>query len=245
MTIKKTIIILITSFLFTAIAILFFSIGVSKLNFRFGYIGFVVAASFVIFSLHHSIKILSTDQSYDTDIRKRKTKKTLEILDWLSFLGVSCMGILLIFMFFIIPSNVEHSSMFPTLEPKDRVIVYHFMYQPKRNDIVVAYMINYGEDEYFVKRVFGMPNDKIHFIKDNNDDYDIYINDVRLESVTGAIYKVNLEGVEIISRKINDEGFIMDDFYLILGDNATGSTDSRNLGLIHERDIIGKVIFKI
>jgi signal peptidase I len=244
MTIKKSIIILIISFLFTAIAILFFAMGVSKLNFRFGHISFVIAASLVIFSLHQSSKIFREDQRYDTDIRKRRTKKKLEILDWLSFLGVSCMGILLIFMFFIIPSNVEQNSMYPTLEPKDRVIVYHFMYEPKRNDIVVSYMINYGDNEYYVKRIFGLPNDKIHFTLDINDNYYIYINDVRLESVTGVIYRIDAQGIHIINTKINSDGYLLEDYYLILGDNANGSTDSRQLGLIHKRDIIGKVLFK-
>lgn len=244
MTIKKAFIILIISFLFISIAILFFALGVSKMNFRFGYLGFVLAALIVVFSLHQSGKIFKKDQTYDTDLRKKKTKKYLEILDWLSFLGVSCMGILLLFMFFIIPSNVEQNSMYPTLESKDRVLVYHFMYQPKRGDIVVSYMINYGEDEYYVKRIFGMPGDHIEFVSATHGDYYIYINQKRLESIIGVVYTIDQSGVNQILNRVDDLGIILNGYYLLLGDNANGSTDSRDLGLIFESDIIGKVLFK-
>ena len=244
MTIKKTIITLILSVIFMGIAILFYATNVSRMNFRVGQYGFLISSMIVIVTLHLSRILLSKNFELETESNKQKFNRQLNVLDWISFLAVSSMGILLVFIFFIIPSRVEQNSMSPTLLSGDRVLVYHFKYTPKKDDIVVSYMLNYGDDEYYVKRIFAVPGDHISFLEAIDGDYYIYINHVRVESISSVIYKISEQGINLLNLRLDVDGYLMDDYYMILGDNATGSTDSRLLGFIHKNDIVGKVIFK-
>jgi hypothetical protein len=58
------------------------------------------------------------------------------------------------------------------------------------------------------------------------------------------IYLVSPEQVVILESYL-DNGILDAGMYLTFGDNATGSLDSRSIGAIHEKDILGKVIFRL
>ena len=88
-------------------------------------------------------------------------------------------------------------------------------------DIVV---IKQGREK-LVKRVIGMPGEKIEY-KDNR----LYVNDREIMS------ELHFKDTEDFVYEKVEKGT-----YFVLGDNREVSKDSRVLGTIKEEDIIGKV----
>lgn len=143
-------------------------------------------------------------------------------------------GVILIRAFIITPVVVSGSSMEPTLEDGELLLIRKIGYNGtsiKRFDIVV---LKEGNDE-IIKRVIGLPGEHISY-KNNK----LYVNDKLVEE--NYTYRkdedFNLE--EICSCSSIPEGK-----YLVLGDNRPISSDSRSFGFVDEEDIVGKGIVRI
>ena len=185
------------------------------------------------------------------------------VSDWITFFSLSFMSILFVFSFFILPSNVNQSSMFPTLSSNDRILIYHFMYEVEKNDIVVIemrqdvypnipntsfmdpYSTNQNDFVFYVKRVYAMKGDTITFERtsNNSDTFYIFVNDVKLESSVNVSYTLTFNQMTFLQSQLKDS--VIEQGYFVLGDNALASLDSRAFGLVREIDVMGKVIFKL
>lgn len=138
------------------------------------------------------------------------------------------------YKYLIINANIPTDSMKPTLNPGDKIIVNHFFYKyfgkPKRFDVLV---FKFPEDEsiLYVKRVIGLPNDKVE-IKNGQ----LYINDKKIEEPY------------IFEKFEGNWGpyYVPDNCYFFLGDNRNNSYDSRKWSypFVHRKKIVGKVMFK-
>ena len=130
---------------------------------------------------------------------------------------LTIVAVLFIRQFIIAPISVNGTSMYPTLNDKDIMILNKIGYEVdglERFDIVV---IKY-HDKYLIKRVIGLPGDNIKY-KDNK----LYINDEYVEMV----------------------GTVPEDSYFVMGDNRVVSMDSRDLGTFKKSRIIGKTNFTV
>ena len=121
---------------------------------------------------------------------------------------------------------------------KDQDIVilnklHYRFFKIKRFDVV---SLKYDESKYLIKRVIGLPGDKIEY-KNNK----LFINDKKIEEY-------------FLDKETNTEDFslttlgyekIPKDMYLVLGDNRENSLDSREIGLIKRKDILGKIKLRI
>ena len=102
-------------------------------------------------------------------------------------------------------------------------------------DIVVFPVVLDGKDEYFIKRVIGLPGETVQII----DGY-VYINGEKLDENYGA-------------EVMNDAGraaepiTLGDDEYFVLGDNRNRSDDSRyeNVENLKREKIVGRAWVRI
>lgn len=138
--------------------------------------------------------------------------------------------VLFIFVYVISIQQVMGPSMNDTFKETDVVLISKLSYRfkdIKRGDIIV---FEYNEYKNLIKRVIGLPGDKIEY-KDNV----LYIND--------EAYKESYVNDTITEDFKYDK--IPEGMYLVLGDNRDNSQDSRNFGPIEEEKIIGKVVMRI
>ncbi len=148
---------------------------------------------------------------------------------------LTIIAVLFVVVYVISVQQIMGPSMQPTLNNGDIVLLNKFQYRlfdVKRNQIIA---LNYKDTKYMVKRVIGLPGEKIEF-KDNT----LYIND---KAYTESFIK----NVKTNDFSLSDLGYdvIPKDMYLVLGDNRENSMDGRDFGLIKKKDIIGKASIRI
>lgn len=138
----------------------------------------------------------------------------------------------LIRSFIITPVQVEGMSMYSTLDDKEILLLKKYDKDYQRFDIVV---FNYN-DTKLIKRVIGLPGDTVEY-KDNK----LYINGKYIEEDF-------LKDNQITNDfSLEDLGYetIPKNYYFVMGDNRTNSTDSRIIGLVPASDIEGTTTFAI
>lgn len=136
--------------------------------------------------------------------------------------------VLLVKAYIFTPVIVNGPSMMDTLHNKDVMILDKIGMRLNgidRFDIVVIET----DHAKIIKRVIGLPGETIEY-KDNQ----LYINDKKVEDSYGNDVTYDFERVKI-----------PEDSYYVLGDNRTDSVDSRILGTISKKDILGHATFII
>jgi signal peptidase I len=147
----------------------------------------------------------------------------------------------LIVGFVVQPVRVEGQSMMPKLHDQDRIFVNKFIYplrewigdkEPiKRGDIVV---LLYPDDpsKSYIKRVVGLPGEDV-----NVENGRLYINGMQID-------EPYLDSGYLSSDSMPGSVHVKEHHYFVLGDNRRNSSDSRYWGLVPEKYIYGKAIFR-
>ena len=126
---------------------------------------------------------------------------------------------------------VNGNSMYPTYEDGQMLFINRLA-EPTRGSVVVIKDTNEGEEDHLlIKRVIGLPGEMLE-IKDGC----VYINGQQL--VEGYLQ----DGVETYPAEYGTYENIGSDYYFVMGDNRSESKDSRYIGPINKKDIIGVVI---
>lgn len=167
---------------------------------------------------------------------KEELKDALSILKTVLFVTAA---MLLLNGFVIANAVIPTSSMAPAIEPDDRVIGLRFLHDYQRGDIVVFDDPDV-EGRYLIKRIVGMPGDKVAFLPEEGGTCSVSINGMKLEEPYLA-EPMNLNP-EFASLTIE----IPADSYFCLGDNRNNSHDARywEHKLITKDDIIAKAVFR-
>lgn len=168
-------------------------------------------------------------------IRELKRKRFIrEVISIVEIFAVAAITAFIISFYVIINSTVPTGSMSNTIRAGDHIIGMRLAYlfeDPDRGDIII-FPFPDNEEETYVKRIIGLPGDKIE-IKAGI----LYINDV--------LYK---EPYLKEPMRVADFGpyQVPEDCYFVMGDNRNESIDSRFWvnKYVHKKKIMGKVIFK-
>lgn len=167
--------------------------------------------------------------------------------------------------FLVEPFQIPSGSMIPTLQVGDYILVNKFTYgirlpvirtkvlnlnKPERGDVMVFFP-PHKNDTYYIKRVVGLPGDKILYRGK-----EIYINGVKVTREPMATlpdganrYQIGVESLGAANHlmQVNDARpgrvhttQVKPGHYFMMGDNRDNSQDSRVWGQVPEQDIVGK-----
>ena len=182
----------------------------------------------------------------ETAKKEKQPKKagafSLELVEQLELIVIMFAAVILIFSFVFRTCRVDGSSMENTLYNNETVIISDLLYQPQRNDIVVVHQTG-ALNEPLVKRVIGLPGETVNI--------EYYEDTMRVSIIGTDGYltvleepHIKYEGYPIYypSSTYVEEGTVF-----VMGDNRNNSADSRDdrIGLVDQRRILGKVIFRV
>src|SRR5699024_7601971 len=164
-------------------------------------------------------------------------KQRNEAFDWLKAIIIASLIALAVRTFLFSPIIVDGPSMQPTLYDRDQMIVNKVVYkfkEPERFDIVIFHA---SEQKDFIKRAIGLPGEHIKVIDNvlyvNGEE----VNEPFLDEIPSDIFYTADFTIEMLP---GNHDTIPEGYVLVLGDNRSNSTDSRSLGLIEMKEIVGK-----
>lgn len=152
--------------------------------------------------------------------------------EWVQSLMAALIVCVLIFSFTVKVIDVVGTSMVPTLQNGDKMIVSSLFYEPKQGDVVVFKKDEYDPNKALVKRVIATEGQEI------NIDFDLGIVYVDGEEIhEDYIADLTYNKLNFIGPKTVPENCVF-----VMGDNRNMSTDSRKteIGMVDKRLIIGR-----
>ncbi|TQV64662.1 MAG: signal peptidase I [Halothiobacillaceae bacterium] len=180
--------------------------------------------------------------------------------------------VLLLRSFVAEPFRIPSSSMMPTLEVGDFILVNKFAYgvrlpvvrtkmvplgEPRRGDVVV-FKYPQNPDVDYIKRIIGLPGDRVRYKNKQ-----LFINDQPVSLAADGVYpgdgpqgrmlgaqlfKEDLLGVNhAILQRLEASGpegevVVPEGHYFVMGDNRDNSNDSRYWGFVPEANLVGRAM---
>ncbi len=168
------------------------------------------------------------------------------------------------------PFRIPSSSMLPTLQTGDFILVNKFDYglrlpivgttlvpvgEPRRGDVVV-FRLPSEPSKHYIKRLVGLPGDRIRY-----QDKQLIINGEPVSIEANGYYRIGnsvkaRQATEILGDKQHEvlllpqrrddplELVVPDGHFFMMGDNRDNSKDSRyaEVGMIPDKNVVGKAV---
>ncbi|NJP40510.1 signal peptidase I [Oscillospiraceae bacterium HV4-5-C5C] len=187
---------------------------------------------------------LTDDREFtpDSSPESRRAHKLLEYLDWLKYILLALILGLFLTDFVFQRNEVVGSSMYPTLVSGDQLWVEKIgprLHGPSQGEIITFTIhedAGSQTDEDLVKRVIGLPGQHVE-IKGGQ----VYIDGQLLAEP----YLPQGTVTEVTSLMPYTDVTLEADEYYVLGDNRSGSRDSRYFGPIRREQLIGYVWIRV
>jgi len=218
-------------------------------------------------------------KTYEQQVSKGNKSLSYKVVSFV----ILVLAILLIRYSIIEPYKIPSGSMIPTLKIGDHIFVNKLAYglripfmgevkrwaEPKRGDVVI-FLPPLDDGKVFVKRLIGIPGDKIRieddklyvndeFIKKIETDFYPAMNDVADDEQYipehYTLYKEDLKGIQHYVLQIKDrsrlyypnpisrEIVVPEGYLFFMGDNRDNSLDSRYWGFASRKEVRGKAMF--
>ena len=165
--------------------------------------------------------------------RAKNRAALITAIAWFRDLLLSVLIAMLVILFLYRPVRVEGSSMMPSLYDQERLFINQFSYKfggdIHRGDTVVFW---YPDDttKSYIKRVIGLPGDRIAI-----DNGTVILNGAPLaETYVPPEFRDQLSILPQIVKP---------NYYFVLGDHRSSSSDSRMWGQVPRSYIYGKAVF--
>lgn len=162
------------------------------------------------------------------------------VFELVKIVVISLVIIIPIRYFLIQPFYVKGASMEPNFYDHEYLIIDEISYrfkQPQRGDIIV-FRYPKNPQEYFIKRVIGLPGEKVQI---KNGEVVIY----NQANPDGYVVNENYLNPDTKTYSLNEDIItIGDNEYFVLGDNRNSSKDSRSFGAVNASFITGRVILR-
>lgn len=179
---------------------------------------------------------VATHESDAPHLPEEKTEHP--VLEIIRFSIIALLIVIPVRMFVAQPFIVSGASMDNTFHSGQYLIVdqisYHFG-APERGDVII---FRYPKDpsKFFIKRVIGVPGDKISVINDTV----TITNDEQPDGwVLNEPYIKSMRGANDVTETLGNRE------YFVMGDNRDESSDSRAWGLVQEDQIVGRAFLRL
>ena len=165
--------------------------------------------------------------------------KAQSVWELLRFAFIALIIVIPIRVFIAEPFIVSGSSMFPTFENANYLIVDKLSYKlssPQRDDVII---FKYPNDptKFFIKRIIGLPGETVDVKSAKNE-----VTIINKDNPNGL--KLNQPFIENIGG-IDAHMTLQDNEYFVMGDNRSGSSDSRYWGPVKRELIIGRALLRL
>lgn len=173
----------------------------------------------------------------DFDTKEKPSRNfAREVFEWCEAVVFSLVFVVLIFTFVFRIVGVEGDSMMPTLYNNNRLIITHLFYTPKAGDIVVITKPTTLKKP-IIKRIIATENQEVYINFETNQ---VFVNGILQDEP--YIMEPTREKRDVEFPVTVPPGHVF-----VMGDNRNNSSDSRwsQIGMIDERYILGKAIFRI
>lgn len=175
---------------------------------------------------------------------KKKRSPLSYLIEGLIYIALIITCVYIVPNYVVQRTVVSGDSMQDTLQDDESLLVDKISYRftdPKRYDIIVFYPKGRDVEEYYVKRIYGLPGETIQIKGD-----DIYINGSKIDD---PYAKDSMDSAGIAKEPYT----LADDEYFVLGDHRSVSIDSRIMpddplegpGPVKFENIAGKVFLRI
>ncbi len=179
-------------------------------------------------------KEVNPDLAKATEEHPSSSKFRDSLVELIEFVAIVA-AVLIVLRFFIAePHRVSGSSMVPNFHDGDYIITNKLaksIAHLERGEVIILHNPR-NTDQVFIKRIVGLPGEKIQIL-----DGQVYINGKQIQEpylpqglkTSGGAFLP--EGEEIT---------IPDNQYFVMGDNRNGSSDSREWGTVEYNLVIGQ-----
>ena len=196
--------------------------------------------------------ILLSMENEPTEILQKPHSNKQSFWELVRFAIIAIVIVLPIRFFVADPFVVSGLSMFPTFDNGDYLIVDQLSYEvgsPQRGDVVIfKYPLDpknslqrsslsrfFDPGKHFIKRVIGLPNEKV---------------DIKGSAVTITNTEhpdgFTLNEPYVKNTSSDDKHFeLKSDEYFVMGDNRSGSSDSRYWGPVKKEFFTGKAFIRL
>ena len=178
---------------------------------------------------------MSAEQEGSGTKKRRRKKEKNAVLIFIRDIAVMSI-IAFILVYFFKPIVVKQTSMLPTLQQDNYLFLSKQAYnfgKPERGDIIVFPFYSRSGMDYYIKRVIGLPGDRID-IKEGT----VYING----DPEDDHYTKDRTTPGDIRNLVVPKGELF-----VLGDNRLVSVDSRDpsIGTIKIDSVVGEAVFRL
>tara|TARA_B100000676_G_C18066041_1_gene841019 strand:- start:1736 stop:2557 length:822 start_codon:yes stop_codon:yes gene_type:complete len=217
---------------------------------------------------HHVEKPIETYQQYpypDEDesgnlieatqenVEEKSQKSVRKAIEWLAVIVGALLVAFLIKTFLMQAYYIPSSSMTPALQVGDRVLVNKLSYEfgeVSRGDLVVFKRIEpeTGNETDLIKRVIAtegeileISNGEIFITERGEKNRKLLVEPYLAEGVTTQGFQFG----DLCPESVANTCLVPEDFIFVMGDNRSGSRDSRYFGPVDTDDIVGRAFIRI
>lgn len=191
-------------------------------------------ASKLFFS--YDSKTMNTPELPVTDSSPKESIKSY-LWDIVKYFVIAFIITLPIKMFIAQPFVVSGTSMVPTFEDKDYLIVDELSYHlrtPLRGEVIV-FRFPQNPEKYYIKRIVGLPGETV----------DVRSEGVYVSTGTSTPLHVDDSFIHYPGGPATGKTTLKEGEYFVMGDNRAGSSDSRYWGAVTKNLIIGRVYVRV